>query len=179
MVKGLVELHGGTVGIASEGQGRGTEVSILLPLEAAPAQLPEPSEAPATAPAARSRRVLVVDDNADTADSMRSVLELSGHSVQVAYDGPEALTLARAFRPEIILCDIGLPTMDGYMVARALRDDENMQGVFLIAVSGYTRPEDLAHATAAGFDRHLGKPANLEKLERLIREAPGLPRLLH
>ena len=176
MVKGMIELHGGSVGIASEGLGRGTEVTILLPLEGAPAEKPAAS---APKPAARSRRVLVIDDNADTADSMRSVLELGGHSVQVAYDGPQGIELARGFYPEIILCDIGLPGMDGYAVARALRADDTQRGVFLVAVSGYTRPEDLQHATAAGFDWHLAKPPNLEKLEQLISEAPDLPRMLH
>jgi two-component system CheB/CheR fusion protein len=172
MVKGIVELHGGSVSVASEGGGRGTEVTLLLPVEASPA----PAEAPAAeAPASPRRRVLIIDDNTDNADSLREVLEQDGHDVRVAYDGPTGIALARAFRPAIVVCDIGLPGMDGYAVARAFRADEALRRIPLVAVSGYTQPEDVKRSREAGFDQHLAKPAELEELARLISAAPATP----
>jgi len=173
MVKGLVELHGGSVSVASEGRDRGTEVTVLLPTDLAPLPVsaPEPE-----AVAGRPRRVLVIDDNADNAETMRDVLGIDGHDVRIAYDGPTGIELARTFRPEIVLCDLGLPGMDGYEVARAFRADEALKDVPLVAVTGYTRPEDLRRSSDAGFDRHLAKPVSLEALERVISEAPDLLR---
>jgi PAS domain S-box-containing protein len=121
LVKGLVELHGGEVSASSTGLGQGTEIVVRLPLEVAEASLPAPSH-PASAP--RGRRVLVIEDNLDAADSLREVLEFGLHEVIVAYNGPEGLSKAREFRPEVVLCDIGLPGMDGFEVARAFRADE-------------------------------------------------------
>jgi two-component system CheB/CheR fusion protein len=168
MVKGLVQLHDGTVSITSDGPGHGTEVTIALPLETAaarPAALSEPLPS-------RSRRVLVIEDNADAADSLRDALTVLGHVVEVAYDGPGGLALARSFRPEIAICDIGLPSMDGYAVARAFRAEPALHGVYLVALSGYAQTEDRHRAGQAGFDRHVAKPAALDKLERVLAEAP-------
>ncbi len=169
VVKGLVELHGGTVEVASEGIGRGTAFTLRLPLRAAPAAA-EPSVEPRQV---SHRRILVIEDNIDAADSLRDVLEMDGHEVAVAYDGPSGLERARELRPEIILCDIGLPGMDGYEVARALRADDRSSGSLLVALTGYALPEDAKRATDAGFDRFVPKPPNLAQLEQLIADAPG------
>jgi two-component system CheB/CheR fusion protein len=173
MVKGLVELHGGSVSVASEGRDRGTEVTVLLPTE--PASLPVPVPDLEVTPR-RRRRVLVIDDNADNAETMQEVLRLDGHDVRIAYDGPTGIDLARTFHPEIVMCDIGLPGMDGYAVARAFRADEALKDVSLVAVTGYTRPEDLRRAADAGFDKHLAKPVSTEALGRVVSEAPEAPR---
>jgi two-component system CheB/CheR fusion protein len=113
--------------------------------------------------------VLVIDDNLDTADSLRDALVLDGHQVQVAYEGESGLALARSFHPEVVLCDLGLPGMDGFAVAEAFRADQELRQVRLIAVSGYGRAEDLEHAFRVGFDQHLVKPPRLDELERMIQ----------
>ena len=167
-VKGLVELHGGTVGIASAGQGRGTEVTVRIPRASAPR-----SRAGAhAAPVGAHRRVLVIDDNDDAAASLRDVLETSGHDVLTAHDATAGLAAARAFRPEVVICDIGLPGIDGYAVARTLRDDPELRGAFLIALSGYARAEDVQRSRDAGFDRHVAKPPDIARLQALLAEAP-------
>jgi CheY-like chemotaxis protein len=113
------------------------------------------------------RRVLVVDDNRDAAESLADLVSVLGHVPEVAYDGPSALERARAMQPEIVLCDIGLPGMNGYEVARALRA-EHGPGLRLIAVSGYAQPEDVRRAAEAGFDAHLAKPPDPLEIERLL-----------
>ena len=112
--------------------------------------------------------MLIIEDNIDAADSLREVLEFGGHVVEVAYNGPEGLAKAREFEPEVVLCDIGLPGMDGYEVARAFRADDALKRVFLVALSGYALPEDLQRAQEAGFERHLAKPPSIETLEELL-----------
>lgn len=118
------------------------------------------------------RRVLVVDDNRDAAESLSDLVAMLGHSGEVAFDGPSALEKARAFHPEIVLCDIGLPGMSGYEVARALRA-EHGPALRLIAVSGYAQPEDVRRAAEAGFDAHLAKPPDPLDIERLLLAAPA------
>jgi CheY-like chemotaxis protein len=145
-----------------------------LPLEEG-AALSEPVVAASGARA--GKRVLIIEDNVDAANSLREVLELAEHSVEVAHAGPDGLRKARAFAPDVVLCDIGLPGMNGHEVARALRADPALRSVFLVALSGYALPEDLAKAMEAGFDGHLAKPPNLEKLERLIDGASAGARL--
>ena len=169
MVKGLVELHGGTVAASSDGPGSGTRFTVKLPVVAAPRRA-RAGDAPRRA---ARLRVLVIEDNEDAASSLKQVLELSGHEVEVALDGPSGLALARAHRPEIIICDIGLPGMNGYEVARALRADPASRSAFLIALTGYARPDDARRAAEAGFDRHMGKPPPLEKLEVMLAEIPA------
>jgi two-component system CheB/CheR fusion protein len=139
-----------------------------------PLAMEEPAASPAgsESPAKRRRRVLVIEDNIDAADSLREVLAYGEHEVEVAYNGPEGIAEAREFRPEIVLCDLGLPVMDGYEVARTFKQDESLKGVFLVALSGSSLPEDLQRASEAGFDRHIAKPASLEKLEELLAGAP-------
>ncbi len=169
LVKNLVELHGGEVSVRSEGLGKGAEFSVHLPLARPPAA---EVAAASAAPALGARKVLIIEDNVDAANTLCEVLALSGHDVSVAYDGPSGLAAARAHRPEVTLCDIGLPGMDGFAVAQAFRADEALKDVYLVALSGYARPEDLERATAAGFQRHLAKPPDLARLEQLLASAP-------
>jgi CheY-like chemotaxis protein len=164
LVKGIAELHGGTVAAGSPGTGKGTEFLVRLPLLAAAAAADGP-RAPARRPG-RGRRVLVVDDNPDAARSLAEVVEMLGHAAVVAYDGASALAKALSDRPDAVLCDIGLPGMSGYDVARALR--ERRDGMQLFAVSGYAQPEDVKKAIAAGFDGHIAKPVDVDDLERLL-----------
>jgi PAS domain S-box-containing protein len=167
LVKGLVELHGGTVAAYSRGLGTGAEIVLRLPVSAAAGVRPV-----ARPQHASTCRLLVVDDNQDTADMMRDVLETVGHVVAVAYDGPRALDVAREFNPDVVLCDIGLPGgMSGHDVARAIRGDDALGQVFLVALTGYGRPEDRREAEAAGFDEHLTKPAGLPAIQALIMRA--------
>jgi CheY-like chemotaxis protein len=169
LVRGLAELHGGSVTAHSEGLGRGAEFVVTLPLDRAGESRPSERAAPiVTLPA---RRVLVIEDNLDAAESLKEVLELSGHVVEIAGSGPEGLEKARAFRPEVVLCDIGLPAMDGFEVASAIRADPALRSTALVALSGYATPADLERAVDAGFDRHLAKPADLDELERVMNEA--------
>jgi len=164
LVKAITGLHGGTVRAESAGTGKGAEFVIRLPLVAAarPDGAVVASERRGRAP----RRVLVVDDNHDAADSLAAIVEAFGHTVEVAYDGPSAVERARATSPDIVLCDIGLPGMSGYEVARTLRAG----GVRtqLIAVSGYAQADDVRKALEAGFDQHVAKPPDLAELERLL-----------
>jgi CheY-like chemotaxis protein len=169
LVKGLVDLHEGQVTAQSAGLDQGAEFTIQLPLAMEEAAAPQVASESASK---RRRRVLVIEDNIDAADSLREVLALSEHEVEVAHDGPEGIARAREFRPEIVLCDLGLPGMDGYQVAGALRADESLKDVFLVALSGHTLPEDLQRASEAGFQRHLAKPPSLEKLEELLAAIP-------
>ena len=178
LCKGLVELHGGEISAHSAGVGKGSEFLVRLPIE--DTQPDEPQIVMAEVPL-RDRRVLIIEDNVDFAESLRELLELDGHEVAVAYSGTEGLTKAHEFQPEVLLCDIGLPGMDGYDVARAFRADDSLRGTFLIALTGYAQPEDLQRAIEAGFDRHLAKPPDLKELERMLAEVPvpitRLPRL--
>jgi PAS domain S-box-containing protein len=165
LVKGLVEMHGGTVTVGSEGLGKGAEFVVRLPLASAVAPAAEP---PPVAPDARPRRVLVIEDNVDAAESLKDVLEFHEHTVELAFTGPEGIEKARAFQPDVVLCDIGLPGMDGYEVARAMRADPALRGARLVALTGYAAPDDVAKSRDAGFDVHLAKPPTLEKLEEAL-----------
>jgi PAS domain S-box-containing protein len=164
LVKGLVELHGGGVRASSDGVGRGAELVVTLPVAPAPPWSPPRS----AAVAARAVAVLVIEDNVDAALTVAEVLELEGHLVHVATDGRSGIAKARELLPDVVLCDIGLPDVDGYEVARTLRADERLRSTRLIALSGYAQPEDRARAREAGFDAHLGKPAPLDQLTALI-----------
>jgi signal transduction histidine kinase/ActR/RegA family two-component response regulator len=166
LVKGLVDLHQGQIDATSEGPGRGSRFRVRLPLVEAPGVQAEPAR---PEPAAGGLHVLVIEDNHDTAESLRAMLEMSGLSVQVAYDGPSGLAAARAERPQVVLCDIGLPgAMDGYEVAGAIRADPGLRAVRLVALTGYGEQEDRRRAEQAGFDSHLTKPADPHTLLALV-----------
>jgi CheY-like chemotaxis protein len=170
LVKGLVALHGGEV-TASSAPG-GSDFVVTLPL-AGGARAADGPGAPASAREDRARRrVLVVDDNRDAAETLGQLVELLGHDVALAYDGPGALELARRIAPDLVLCDIGLPGMDGYEVARRLRQG-GARDLALVAVSGYAQPEDVARALEAGFDAHVAKPPDPEKLAGLLACRPS------
>jgi two-component system CheB/CheR fusion protein len=176
LVKGLVERHRGTVAVSSGGKGKGTEFVVRLPLVAAPARV---EAAPAAA--RRRRRVLLIEDNVDAAESLKAALELEGHQVALAHDGPGGISRGRELAPEVVLCDIGLPGMDGYAVAKALRLEPRLKDTLLVALSGYGMPDDLRRAADAGFDAHLTKPATVERVEEGVARAdrgvrpPGAP----
>ncbi|MEW5853924.1 MAG: ATP-binding protein [Myxococcota bacterium] len=170
LAKGLVELHGGTISASSAGLGTGTAVAIRFPLLPA---VTAPEAVVVPAPSGRAPlRVLVVEDNHDAAQTLRDLLELEGHSVDVAGNGPEGVEHARHFDPDVVLCDIGLPGFDGFEVARRIRADPSLAGLYLVALSGYARPEDVRSAMASGFDRHLAKPPSPELLTSFLAEAP-------
>jgi PAS domain S-box-containing protein len=166
IVKGLAALHGGTVRAESEGLGRGATFTVTLPTLAGP-EAPDPGP-PAEDRPARRLRVLLVEDHRDAADSLRLVLEASGHRVEVAYTGPDGVRAAAASRPEVVICDIGLPGLDGYAVARALRRHPATAAARLIALTGYGTDDDRRRAEEAGFDDHLIKPADPAALEALL-----------
>jgi signal transduction histidine kinase/integral membrane sensor domain MASE1 len=169
LARSLVELHGGTVTAESEGPGQGSEFVVRLPCLPAVQKPAPPAAVPTTRAATRRRRVMVVDDNLDSAESLAVLLQMAGHEVQMAHDGPSALALARKYRPEIVLLDIGLPAgMDGYEVAQRLRPDAGPGGVVLVALTGYGQDEDRRRAAQAGFDHHLVKPVDAGHLTRLL-----------
>jgi signal transduction histidine kinase/ActR/RegA family two-component response regulator len=165
LVKRLVELHGGTVVAASEGPDRGSTFTVRLP--AVPmARAPRPPARTATP--SRPRRVLLIEDNADAREMLRSALELSGHTVEEAADGRDGLARAEAEPPDVAVIDIGLPGIDGYEVARRLRRLAEGGDMFLIALTGYGQPEDRRRSEEAGFDAHLVKPVDPDALERAL-----------
>jgi two-component system CheB/CheR fusion protein len=163
--KGLVEAHGGTLTAHSEGPGKGAEFVAELPL----APPPSAPRSTGTLLAAARRRVLLIDDNADAAQTLADVLEVLGHEVAIAADGRSGIARARELRPEVVICDLGLPGVNGYDVARALRQDEALRTTRLIALSGYGMPEDKQRAIEAGFETHLTRPAPLDQLAALLR----------
>jgi CheY-like chemotaxis protein len=166
LVKGLAELHGGEVQAASEGPGRGAEFTVRLPLEQEPAVLAAPPLNPR--PSGKHFRILIVEDNQDAANSLHLLLEVLGHEVRVANTGPAGVVAAREWRPDVVLCDIGLPGLDGYGVARELRLNPTTARVRLLALTGYGQDEDKRRSREAGFDYHLVKPADPEELQRLL-----------
>jgi CheY-like chemotaxis protein len=172
LVKGLVALHGGDITARSACAGRGTEFVLTVPLDRRRSVRARPEHG-GEREAPQRRQVLVVDDNPDAAETLAELLRMVGHKVVVAHDGPSALAQAKADPPDVVLCDIGLPGMDGYEVARQLRAG-GARGIRLVAVSGYAQPEDVARAIEAGFDAHVAKPLDPEELARLLAgQAPG------
>ncbi|HEY3803531.1 MAG TPA: ATP-binding protein [Kofleriaceae bacterium] len=165
LVKGLIELHSGSVEIVSAGSGSGTIVRASLPMEE---RLPEVAPSPAHARDATSRNVLIIEDNVDAARSLCSALSVLGHEVRVANTGRSGIALARDFGPDILICDIGLPDLDGFQVATSFRADPELRTCYLVALTGYAQPKDIARAAETGFDRHLAKPAAIDLLAELV-----------
>ncbi len=163
LVRQLVELHGGSVEAASAGAGRGSTFTVRLPVLTTPPPSPAAARGPGGAP---PQRILVIEDNEDAREMLCNLLRLSGHEVHVADDGAAGVEAARVWRPEAALIDIGLPGMDGYEVARRIR--ETVPKARLVAVTGYGQPEDRERALAAGFEAHLVKPVDPEELDRLL-----------
>jgi CheY-like chemotaxis protein len=170
LVRRLVELHDGWVAAHSEGRGRGSTFTLCLPVTQPATQDGKTAAAP-RARTVRPRRVLVVDDNPGAAGLLAVLLtELGAQEVETAQDGPSALQKIREWHPEIVLLDIGIPGMDGYQVAKAVRDMPGLDDVTLIALTGYGRDEDRRRSREAGFDLHLVKPVTSEELEQVLTE---------
>jgi PAS domain S-box-containing protein len=167
LVKSLVEMHGGRVEARSQGLGHGAELTVSFPLVAGAGADGDLATAQARGASAVRRRVLVIEDNVDAAEMLGESLSASGHEVAVAHDGEEGVARARAFEPDVVICDIGLPGLDGYEVARRIRAD-GARSATLIALTGYALPDDRARALEAGFDYHLAKPFELAALEELL-----------
>jgi CheY-like chemotaxis protein len=167
VVKKLVQMHGGNITAISEGIDKGSAFSVRLPAAKRPPTAKTLVTEPASSPQPKSR-ILVVDDNVDTARGMARLLALLGHEVTTAHDGPEAIEVARAQRPGVVLLDIGLPGMDGYAVAAKLRQDGCCRAAVFIAISGYGQDEDRRRSKEAGFDHHLVKPVDHNALLTLL-----------
>jgi CheY-like chemotaxis protein len=163
-------MHGGTVEARSQGLDMGSEFRVRLPVMAdAPRQRPAPTSPPPFPPL----RILIVDDNHDAAEGLGTLLQALGATVAVAYSGPEALDLLDVVVPDVVLLDIGMPGMDGYDVARHIRSTARHAGVLLIALTGWGQDDDRARAARAGFDEHLVKPPDINRLRSLLVERAG------
>jgi signal transduction histidine kinase/CheY-like chemotaxis protein len=169
MVHSLVEMHGGSVIARSDGPGQGSEFVVCLPILPQSAQRLVPSpRTPVRRDNPPSRRVLVVDDNVSTAETMAALLQMNGHELRVANDGPTAVEIAAGFNPDVVLLDIGMPGMNGYQVAKTLRQMPGLEQTLLVALSGYGQEDDLRCSREAGFHHHLVKPAPLGAVEELV-----------
>jgi signal transduction histidine kinase len=172
LVRSLVEMHGGTVSAHSDGPGKGSEFVVRVPLSTSPV---EPADAPAVGSVPRDgcRRVLVVDDNEDSAASMALLLQSVGHAASTANDGHAALEIAEQSRPEVVLLDLGMPGLDGYEVAKRLRSQPWGKDVLLIALTGWGQQEARDRSRTAGFDAHLVKPVEFDALLRIVNRSAG------
>jgi PAS domain S-box-containing protein len=170
LVQRLVKMHGGSVEAKSDGPGRGSEFVVRMALRKEPAIVRPASEVAAGGKGPK-RRILVVDDNRDAAHALRLLLENDGHEVRVASDGPSGLALARDYRPDVALLDIGLPQMNGFELAQQMRRDPALESTLLVAVTGYGQMHDRARASASGFNHHLVKPVEFSALQKLLRQA--------
>jgi len=174
VVKGLVEMHDGTVHAASDGPGQGSTFTVRLPLVAAAGMLPAAATAPAETKRANAPlQILVVDDNSDSAESLAAILRLQGHQVATALSGLAALEGAVRQRPDVVLLDIGMPGITGIEVAKRLRAQTALSNTVLVAVTGYGRPVDVQQTKEAGFDHHLVKPINYDQLDSLLARVGG------
>jgi signal transduction histidine kinase/CheY-like chemotaxis protein len=168
LARRLAELHGGRIEVQSDGVGQGSEFSVYLPVLSERPELPTAALEQKTSGAVEGVRILVVDDNYDSADSLGALLRMAGHSVEVAYDGVSSLTVADRFHPQAVLLDIGMPSMDGYAVAARFRQRPEGEETLLIAITGWGQPADKQRALDAGFDHHLTKPVNPSTLFTLL-----------
>jgi signal transduction histidine kinase len=170
LVRGLVELHGGVVDAYSAGVGQGSRFVVRLPAMVLASGPPQPRAQPPAAGAKGPRRILVVEDNADAAESMLMLLQGLGHQVSMVNDGAQAVAAAKSFRPDVILLDIGLPGVDGYELVRQLRLVQETRDARMVAVTGYGQPRDRERSAAAGFDHHLVKPVDPAKLAEAVAD---------
>ena len=170
LVKSLVEMHGGVVEVHSAGVGKGSEFVVSLPISTETPKLPLPAPTVAEVPVPQAHRVLVVDDNRDSATSLAMLLKLMGNETHTAYDGLEAVDAAGTFRPDVILLDIGLPKLNGYEACRRIREQPWSHGMVLVALTGWGRDEDRKESTDAGFNAHMVKPVGLAELTKLLAE---------
>jgi signal transduction histidine kinase/ActR/RegA family two-component response regulator len=174
IVRSIVQMHGGTVSVQSDGPGRGSEFAVRLPTTDTPVPaamaILGPPPASTGAEAGSEARILVVDDNEDAANMLVHALTARGFHVRAGCDGPEAIRIAAEFKPHIALLDIGLPVMDGYELGQRLRELPGLGAVSLCAITGYAQQEDRERSTAAGFDRHFAKPLDFEVLDAALRE---------
>ena len=169
LVKRLVEMHGGSVAVASKGTGQGSEFTIRLPALREPRGHQNSGVSAARVnPGAPGKRVLIVDDNVDACESIAMILRISGHDVRCVYDGPSVLQTAVSYRPDVVILDIGLPGMSGYEVARRLRQLPEIKHTPLVAVTGYGRDDDRRRSREAGFDYHLIKPIDPDDLQAIV-----------
>jgi PAS domain S-box-containing protein len=174
LVEAVVEMHGGTVEARSDGLGRGSEFEVRLPaLEAASATIAQAAAESEPAATIAGRRILIVDDNVDGADSLAMLLEEVGHETHTAHDGVEALDLAERIRPDAVLLDIGLPKLNGYEVCKRLRERRWADGLVIVALTGWGQEEDRQRSLDAGFDTHLVKPVDHSVLMRLLASLPS------
>jgi two-component system, sensor histidine kinase len=175
LVKSLVEMHGGSVAVHSEGCGKGSEFVVRLPLAAEARQVGRASLPEGSPSVLAPRRVLVVDDNRDAAESLGMVLNLLGAEAHVVSSGPEALEALGTYRPAVVLLDIGMPGMDGYEVAKRIRQQPDFRDVTLVALTGWGQEEDRRRSRTAGFDYHLIKPADVSALKTLLNSLEARP----
>jgi CheY-like chemotaxis protein len=178
LARSLVELHGGIISARSDGLGKGTEFVVRLPVAAKTAASEAPARKPQKLEIVRtlSVRVLLVDDNVDAAEVLADSLRSFGHRVEVAHDGPEALSMAAHFKPDTAILDIGLPVMDGYELATKLREQMPSRRLRLLALTGYGQDSDKAKSLEAGFNVHLVKPVNLSTVLAFLDDKPdGTP----
>jgi CheY-like chemotaxis protein len=168
LVKNLVEMHDGSVEARSAGVDQGSEFVVRLPLlsEMLPPQTQAKSDAEPEA--TLQRRILLVDDNRDSADSLAMLLKVMGHEVRIAHDGLEAVEGAETFQPHVILLDIGLPRLNGYEAARRIREQQRHKDLTLVALTGFGQDEDRRRAEEAGFDAHMVKPVDFAALAKLL-----------
>jgi len=167
LVKRLVEMHGGSVEVKSEGEGLGSEFAVRLPLLNS-AAASEASEAPVDGERPQDRRILIVDDNRDSAESLAMLLEITGNKTYIAHDGLEGIAAVEKYRPEVVLLDIGLPKLDGHEVCRRIREQSWGQNIVVIALTGWGQEDDRRRSEEAGFNGHLVKPVDYDLLLELL-----------
>jgi signal transduction histidine kinase/CheY-like chemotaxis protein len=173
LVKRLVEMHQGTVEAFSEGPGRGSELVVRLPILLEEEKTHRPTEPTCKELEAVARRILVVDDNRDSAESLAMLLEVTGSEVRMAHDGLEAVQAAEQFRPDVILLDIGLPKLHGFDAARRIREQPWGKTMVLVAITGWGQEEDRRKSMSAGFNAHMVKPVDVDELMRLLASLPS------